>query len=1187
MRLLTLLLGCLLISTPLFAQLPSYVPTDGLVAWFPLDGDASDVGPNNIGHDYFSATATTNRLGEAGSALLFNGTNDWIQGDSELFPQDDRTIAFWAKFLQNGTELWMTGYGGGPIGYSTIIYANSSQCNVFNALGHSEHGCQGTFQVPYSSIPDDQWVHIAMTSNPNTARFYINGVEQSSRAGLGEVITSGAHYYIGASPSYNGVDNLSTGSFTGSMDDIGFWNRALTPAEILALATADAILGCTDASACNYDSNANLDDGSCATPACDDPQACNYEANSICGGGDCSYCPQLPADIPTDGLVAWFPLDGDASDVGPNNIGHDYFSATATTNRFGEAASALLFNGTNDWIQGDSELFPQDDRTIAFWAKFLQNGTELWMTGYGGGPIGYSTIIYANSSQCNVFNALGHSEHGCQGTFQVPYSSIPDDQWVHIAMTSNPSTARFYINGVEQSSRAGLGEVITSGAHYYIGASPSYNGVDILSTGSFTGSMDDIGFWNRALTPAEILALASLVPIPGCTDATACNYNPNATQYDGSCDYCNCLQPPTAVAGFGTNYLLASDGILTGWGANNMDQTTIPTDLPRIIKADAAEEYVIWLDEDQNVTIQGGNGPYSNSVPAGLQGIDVAAGRHHMVVVKTDGSLLSLGANYTGLQNEPVVNNAIQGAAGWYHNAAVLDDGTVVGWGDNWAAPANPVTNAVAIDAGVDHTLVLKDDFTIEEWGNNINSSSAWSGLTNVVDIAAGGHGSLAIMSDGSMRAWSATDGSIIYESEPGDFVLDADIDWGSMIVMFEDGSLETSLTPPSGASAFSENWDGCGLCPSDADNDGICNAQDDACYINANLPVFSGISVMSGASGLDAADALLALDLSGGNPVSLLLTGLNGAASLTLQLPDGLDEVPSGFYTATVLDASGCPAVGSAPGGSTEGVEPVDFIVVVPYDQCCGSCGVYDTDLDGICDDIDNCTDRTAPNFNDPANTICGCSDPVEYQGYSYDVVPVGDQCWFAENLRIESYRNGDPIPQYEVDGDWASAHQASEGAWCHPNGDASKSSSYGHLYNHWLIMDGREVCPNGWHVPSDAEFIDLEMFMGMSLETALQTDWRGTDQGTRLKASPSSIVPWDGTDEVGFRWVQGGWRHVSGSYGYVDDLGLLMFSPSAESGSATYGIRQAGNQFQPGGLVRSFGGNAGDGRSLRCVKN
>ena len=216
-----------------------------------------------------------------------------------------------------------------------------------------------------------------------------------------------------------------------------------------------------------------------------------------------------------------------------------------------------------------------------------------------------------------------------------------------------------------------------------------------------------------------------------------------------------------------------------------------------------------------------------------------------------------------------------------------------------------------------------------------------------------------------------------------------------------------------------------------------------------------------------------------------------------------------------------------------------------------------------------------------------CSCSEPVLYQGYSYDVVQIGDQCWFAENLRSESYRNGDPIPNYEADGDWSSAHQGSEGAWCHPNGDASKSDSYGHLYNHWLIMDGRKVCPEGWHVPSDADFIELEMFMGMSLETALLTDWRGSDQGTRLKASPTSVIPWDGTDEVGFRWVQGGWRHVSGSYGYVDDLGLLMFTPSAESGGAAYGIRQAGNQYQPGGLVRSFGGNAGDGRSLRCLKN
>jgi uncharacterized protein (TIGR02145 family) len=641
------------------------------------------------------------------------------------------------------------------------------------------------------------------------------------------------------------------------------------------------------------------------------------------------------------------------------------------------------------------------------------------------------------------------------------------------------------------------------------------------------------------------------------------------------------------VAGFSTNYLLASDGILTGWGTNNMDQTSNPADLPRISKADAAEEYVIWLDEDQNVTIQGGNGPYSNSVPAGLQGIDVAAGRHHMVVVKTDGSLLSLGANYTGLQNEPVVNNAILGAAGWYHNAAVLDDGTVVGWGDNWSAPANPITNAMAIDAGVDHTIVLKDDFTVEEWGDNINSASAWSSLTNVVDIAAGGHQSLAIMSDGSMKAWNTSNGNIIFESAPGAFVLDADIDWGSMILLYADGSLETALTPPAEALAFSDNWDGCDLCASDADGDGICNENDNACFANANLPVFSSISVVEPASGNAASDATLELEVTGGNPFSLELNGLNGSDDLSLPIPTGLSMVPPGFYSASVLDANGCAAVSSAPGGSTAGQDMAELPIIVNYTLCCGGCGIYDSDADGICDDVDNCTDRTASNFADPANVPCGCNEPVEYQGYAYDVVQIGAQCWFSENLRIETYRNGDPIPFYEADSDWSNAHQTSEGAWCHPNGDASKSLSYGHIYNHWLIMDGRDVCPQGWHVPTDGDFIELEMFMGMPLDTALETGWRGADQGVRLKASPSSSIPWDGTDEVGFQWVQGGWRHVSGAYGYIDDLGLLMFTPSEESEGAAYGIRQAGNQFQPGGLVRSFGGNAGDGRNLRCVRD
>ena len=116
----------------------------------------------------------------------------------------------------------------------------------------------------------------------------------------------------------------------------------------------------------------------------------------------------------------------------------------------------------------------------------------------------------------------------------------------------------------------------------------------------------------------------------------------------------------------------------------------------------------------------------------------------------------------------------------------------------------------------------------------------------------------------------------------------------------------------------------------------------------------------------------MVQINLTSGTATTLLLTGLNGTADLSVDIPNELGIIPAGYYSAQVRDAEGCFGVATAPGGSTFGQPAVSHALIVSYALCCNGCGQYDSDTDGICDGSDNCIDRTAPNFNDPANGPC-----------------------------------------------------------------------------------------------------------------------------------------------------------------------------------------------------------------------
>ena len=117
------------------------------------------------------------------------------------------------------------------------------------------------------------------------------------------------------------------------------------------------------------------------------------------------------------------------------------------------------------------------------------------------------------------------------------------------------------------------------------------------------------------------------------------------------------------------------------------------------------------------------------------------------------------------------------------------------------------------------------------------------------------------------------------------------------------------------------------------------------------------GEVVATSATAIDAVDASVTVELTGGVATSIELEGINGAPDHSFVYPGEVSGILAGYYQVTAVDADDCASD--------------EVTVIVPYDLCC-DCGVSDQDADGICDDEDNCFDRTASNFNDPANTPC-----------------------------------------------------------------------------------------------------------------------------------------------------------------------------------------------------------------------
>ena len=208
-------------------------------------------------------------------------------------------------------------------------------------------------------------------------------------------------------------------------------------------------------------------------------------------------------------------------------------------------------------------------------------------------------------------------------------------------------------------------------------------------------------------------------------------------------------------------------------------------------------------------------------------------------------------------------------------------------------------------------------------------------------------------------------------------------------------------------------------------------------------------------------------------------------------------------------------------------------------------------------------------------------CGDDVEYQGYTYATVQVGDQCWFSENLRSVQYANGEVIPSGLGGAAWsttsvgATAIYGEGGEPCTsyaPNGDACDETwslqAYGRLYNWHAASDPRGVCPTGWKTPDDN---DWNVLVG------------GLEGQTVAAAALKSTSGWaagvNGNNATGFSALPGGYlndsKHsdLAGNYGY-------WWSTSASGGTASF--RYMSNSDSQ---VLGSSSNLRNGFAVRCV--
>jgi uncharacterized protein (TIGR02145 family) len=194
--------------------------------------------------------------------------------------------------------------------------------------------------------------------------------------------------------------------------------------------------------------------------------------------------------------------------------------------------------------------------------------------------------------------------------------------------------------------------------------------------------------------------------------------------------------------------------------------------------------------------------------------------------------------------------------------------------------------------------------------------------------------------------------------------------------------------------------------------------------------------------------------------------------------------------------------------------------------------------------------------------------SEPVAAKKDS-GIVMIGAQAWAVSNLNVNTFRNGDSIPEAKTYQEWVAAGESGKPAWCYYNNDPANGLKYGKLYNWYAVTDPRELAPAGWKLSSDADWAELAYYLkGESVAGIKMKNISGWSDGN------------NGTNESGFKGLPGGYRVENGTFLKQGIIGAWWSSTESNSRSAfDHYLAQSSS------LNRSNSPKQ-RGESVRCIK-